>query len=92
MKIELVYALLALVWAIINFSFWTKRKDKDLLWLAWIGAIGFLAESSNYFFRYIFYAPSTLAAINLFLMIFGPASLLVLVWIGYKMLKGDNRG
>jgi hypothetical protein len=88
MAFKLILVLFFLLWSIASLSLWTERKgDRDLLLLVWFGAIGFFAEFIDYLLRYIFYAPlNILSFIASFLLVFNIIFVLMVLWVGFKML------
>ena len=87
MTVNIATGSIYLIWTMLSFLLWRKRRDKDLLWFIWLGAIGLVAEVADFLLRYVFYAPSSLLFYGgLFLFCFGVIAILILVWIGFRML------
>lgn len=84
---ELIGGTIFIVWAVLSFSAWRKRKDAAYLWFLWLGVIGVCGDIISLLLKYVFHAPAGVISLyGLFLLGFGIVAILILTWIGFKML------
>ncbi|GEM_PF-5134695 len=84
---EIVFGTICFIGAILNFVFWKKHQDKDLLWFAVISSIGFLTALIGYFVKYVFLIPAdAFFIVNSFFLIVNSVAFVSLIMIGFKML------
>jgi hypothetical protein len=86
---ELIGGTIFIVWAVLSLSLWRKRKDADYLWFLWFGVIGVCGDIVSLLLKYVIHAPvGVISLYGLLLLGFGVVAILILAWIGFKMLIG----
>jgi len=90
MNAKLIYSILYFIGSVTCFSVWKKYKDKDWLWFVWLATIGGSIELINYFLSIFNASPNIIFIGAIFIRIFALIEILVLAWIGFKMLMRNR--
>jgi hypothetical protein len=90
MIIKLFYSILYFFGAIICFSIWKKQRDRDWLLFGCLAILGGILEVSNYFVYLMQVSSNIITLSNDAILVFAPIEVLLLAWIGFKLVSGKK--
>jgi hypothetical protein len=90
MIIKIVYGILYSIGAIICFSIWKKHQDRDWLLFGCLSIVGCILEVVNYCVNILQVSPNIIVLSDDAILIFAPIEMLLLAWIGFKLVSGSK--